>query len=157
MYSFLRRKDSATIKKDRAKGEASHSSVGSIRKQFFRSQLVLIITLALILGLAGSLINLNFETEKRDQNLRNVAETIAQSPLLINIQDETWHTFLIFALITLVAIVIELIISSQISRRIKRRLLGYEPDMFTAMYKMRDNILETLQFAIKIYRSMLLW
>ena len=48
-------------KKDRAKGEAAHSSVGSIQKQFFRSQLVLIITLALILGLAGSLINLHFE------------------------------------------------------------------------------------------------
>ena len=79
-------------KKDRAKGEAAHSSVGSIQKQFFRSQLVLIITLALILGLAGSLINLHFETEKRDQNLRNVAETIAQSPLLLNIQEEEIST-----------------------------------------------------------------
>ena len=79
-------------KKGRAKGEAAHSSVGSIQKQFFRSQLVLIITLALILGLAGSLINLHFETEKRDQNLRNVAETIAQSPLLINIQEEEIST-----------------------------------------------------------------
>ena len=239
-------------KKSCAPREATHSSVGSIQKQVFRSQIVLIITLALILGLAGSLINLHFETEKRDQNLRNVAETIAQSPLLINIQEEeistyealgeyldslkttlgdidvisivnknkvrvyhsnpsligvpyegtlptftygedsdyhttdeegpsgkqrrayapiydkngeyigcvmaimlmeniqeeTWHTFLIFALITLVAIVIELIISSQISHRIKRSLLGYEPDMFTAMYKMRDNILETLKEGI---------
>ena len=230
----------------------SHSSVRSIQKQFFRSQLVLIITLALILGLAGTLINLYFETEKRDQNLRNVAETIAQSPLLLNIQeegiatdealveyldslkttlgdidvisvvnknkvrvyhsnptligvpyegtlpmftygedsdyhttdeegpsgkqrrayapiydengeyigcvmaimlmeniqDETWQTLFIFALITTVAIIIELIISSQVSRKIKKSLLGYEPDMFTAMYKMRDNILETLKEGI---------
>ena len=230
----------------------SHSSVRSIQKQFFRSQLVLIITLALILGLAGTLINLYFETEKRDQNLRNVAETIAQSPLLLNIQEEgiatdealveyldslkttlgdidvisvvnknkvrvyhsnptligvpyegtlpmftygedsdyhtadeegpsgkqrrayapvydengeyigcvmaimlmeniqneTWQTLFIFALITTIAIIIELIISSQVSRKIKKSLLGYEPDMFTAMYKMRDNILETLKEGI---------
>ena len=230
----------------------SHSSVRSIQKQFFRSQLILIISLALILGFAGTLINLHFETEKRDRNLRNVAETIAQSPLLLNIQDEeiatdealaeyldslkvtlgdidvisvvnknkvrfyhsnplligvpyegtlpiftygedsdyhttdeegpsgkqrrayapiydengeyigcvmaimlmeniqyeTWQTLLIFSLITLLAIMIELIISSQISRSIKKSLLGYEPDMFTAMYKMRDNILETLKEGI---------
>ena len=44
------------------------------------------------MGFAGSLINLHFETEKRDQNLRNVAETIAQSPLLINIQEEEVST-----------------------------------------------------------------
>jgi sensor histidine kinase regulating citrate/malate metabolism len=37
---------------------------------------------ALFLGVAGSLINVQFETKRRDQNLQNVAEAIAQSPLL---------------------------------------------------------------------------
>ena len=59
-------------------------SLKSIHKLFFRTQLVLIISLALILGIAGSLINLHYETEKRDQNLQNVAQTIANSPLLTN-------------------------------------------------------------------------
>ena len=48
----------------------------------FRTHLLLIISLAIILGVAGTLINIHFETEKRDQNLQNVAEAIAQSPML---------------------------------------------------------------------------
>ena len=50
----------------------------------------------------------------------------------------------IFLLITVVAILIELIIAGNLSGKIKKSLMGYEPDVFTAMYKMRDNILETL-------------
>ena len=66
------------------KKEFKHVSLKSIQRLSFRTQLVLIISLALILGIAGSLINLHYETEKRDQNLENVAQTIASSPLLTN-------------------------------------------------------------------------
>ena len=59
-----------------------HVSLKSIQHLFFRTQLVLIVSLALILGIAGTLINIHFETEKRDQNLQNVAEAIARSPML---------------------------------------------------------------------------
>ena len=220
-------------------------SLKGIQKMFFRTQLILIISLALILGIAGTLINIHFETEKRDQNLQNVAEAIAQSPMLSgkglssddqvvfseyldtlkdtlddidvisvvnkngirmyhsnhtligtkydgnmpdfesntdyyavdetgpsgsqrrayaaiydedgeyigvvmaimltkNIKAETVQMLFIFLLITVVAILIELIIAGELSGKVKKSLMGYEPDVFTAMYKMRDNILETL-------------
>ena len=220
-------------------------SLKGIQKMFFRTQLTLIISLALILGIAGTLINIHFETEKRDQNLQNVAEAIAQSPMLSgkglsnddqvvfskyldtlkdtlddidvisvvnkdgirmyhsnhtligtkydgnmpdfesntdyyavdetgpsgsqrrayaavydedgeyvgvvmaimltkNIKAETVQMLFIFLLITVVAILIELIIAGELSGKVKKSLMGYEPDVFTAMYKMRDNILETL-------------
>ena len=220
-------------------------SLNGIQKMFFHTQLILIISLALILGIAGTLINIHFETEKRDQNLQNVAEAIAQSPMLSgkglssddqvvfseyldtlkdtlddidvisvvnkngirmyhsnhtligtkydgnmpdfesntdyyavdetgpsgsqrrayaaiydedgeyigvvmaimltkNIKAETVQMLFIFLLITVVAILIELIIAGELSGKVKKSLMGYEPDVFTAMYKMRDNILETL-------------
>ena len=222
-------------------------SLTGIQKMFFRTQLILILSLALILGIAGTLINIHFETEKRDRNLQNVAEAIAQSPMLTgkgtsdvedkeifseyldtlkdtlddidvisvvnkdgiriyhsnhsligtkydgnmpdfisntdgyyavdesgpsgnqrrayaavynengeyvgvvmaimlmkNIKTETAQMLFIFLLITVVAILIELIIAGKLSGKVKRSLMGYEPDVFTAMYKMRDNILETL-------------
>ena len=222
-------------------------SLTGIQKMFFRTQLILILSLALILGIAGTLINIHFETEKRDQNLQNVAEAIAQSPMLTgkgasdvedkeifseyldtlkdtlddidvisvvnkdgirmyhsnhaligtkydgnmpdfksntdgyyavdetgpsgsqrrayaavydedgeyvgvvmaimltkNIKAETVQMLFIFLLITVVAILIELIIAGELSGKVKKSLMGYEPDVFTAMYKMRDNILETL-------------
>lgn len=226
-------------------------SLKSIQHLFFRTQLVLIISLALILGVAGTLINIHFETEKRDQNLQNVAEAIAHSPILTsknsmsienveafsgyldtlkktlddidvisvvskdgvrvyhsehrligtrydgnmpdfekhtdryyavdetgpsgsqrrtyaaiynkngeyvgfvmsimlmkNIKIENLQMLLIFCIITVVAILIELIIAGELSGKVKRSLMGYEPDAFTAMYKMRDNILETLEEGI---------
>lgn len=223
-------------------------SLKGIQKMFFRSQLILIISLALILGIAGTLINIHFETEKRDQNLQNVAEAIANSPMMTgkgneeqtdiveyldtlkdalddidvisvvnkegirmyhsnhaligtkydgnmpdfksntdgyytvdesgpsgsqrrayaavynkdgeydgvvmaimlmkNIKTETAQMLFIFLLITVVAILIELIIAEELSKKIKKSLMGYEPDVFTAMYKMRDNILETLEEGI---------
>ena len=219
-------------------------SLNGIQKLFFRTQLILIISLALILGIAGTLINIHFETEKRDQNLQNVAEAIANSPMMTgkrseeesviieyldalkdtlddidvisvvnkdgirmyhsnhaligtkydgnmpdfksntdgyyavdetgpsgsqrrayaavydedgkyvgvvmaimltkNIKAETVQMLFIFLLITMVAILIELIIAGELSGKVKKSLMGYEPDVFTAMYKMRDNILETL-------------
>ena len=225
-----------------------HVSLKSIQHLFFRTQLMLIVSLALILGIAGTLINIHFETEKRDQNLQNVAEAIARSPMLNtkgltdiaavseyldtlketledidvisivnndgirlyhsnhsligtrydgnmpefanrsagyytvdengpsgsqrrayaaiydeggepvgfvmaimlmkNIKVETFQMLFIFLMITVVAILIELMIAGELSGKVKKRLMGYEPDVFTAMYKMRDNILETLEEGI---------
>ena len=218
-----------------------------IQQSFFRVQMVLIISLALFLGIAGTLINIHFERQKRDQNLQNVAEAIAQSPILLeqepdslvlneyldslkdtldnidvisvvdsnlvrlyhsnheligtaydgtipkfngedegyyamndsgpsgtqrrayaaiydeegnyigfvmaimlmqNIHKETWQTALIFVLITITAILMELLISTEMSSTIKRSLMGYEPDVFSAMYRIRDNILESLDEGI---------
>ena len=231
-------------------------SLKSIQHLFFRTQLILIISLALILGIAGTLINIHFETEKRDQNLQNVAEAIARSPILIgkgstggedqavfseyldtlketlddidvisvvnkdgirmyhanhsligtkydgnmpdfksnmdgyyavdetgpsgsqrrayaavynedgeyvgvvmaimlmkNIRAETAQMLFIFLIITIVAILIELVIAGELSSKVKKSLMGYEPDVFTAMYKMRDNILETLSEGIFAFDS----
>ena len=231
-------------------------SLKSIQHLFFRTQLILIISLALILGIAGTLINIHFETEKRDQNLQNVAEAIARSPILIgkgstggedqavfseyldtlketlddidvisvvnkdgirmyhsnhsligtkydgnmpdfksnmdgyyavdetgpsgsqrrayaavynedgeyvgvvmaimlmkNIRAETAQMLFIFLIITIVAILIELVIAGKLSSKVKKSLMGYEPDVFTAMYKMRDNILETLSEGIFAFDS----
>ncbi|MGN0331633.1 MAG: sensor histidine kinase, partial [Lachnospiraceae bacterium] len=64
--------------------------------------------------------------------------------LMENIHSETYQTLLIFALITIAALVIELFISVGFFEKIKMSLLGFEPDTFTAMYKIRDNILESL-------------
>lgn len=218
-----------------------------IQQTFFKTQLILILSLALFLGIAGTLINIHFERKKRDQNLQNIAEAIAQSPILINEQSdttalneyldslqvtldsidvisvinqdnvrlyhtnqeligttydgtlpefetekdgyyatndrgpsgmqrrayaaiydeegnyigfvmaimlmqniykETFQTALIFILITIAAILMELLITKELSGTIKKSLMGYEPDVFTAMYQIRDNILESLDEGI---------
>lgn len=231
---------------DTQNSTAKRISLAGIQKLFFRTQLILSISLAFILGIAGTIINIHFETEKRDQNLQNVAEAIANSPMLTgkglrgddqavfseyldtlkdtlddidvisvvnkdgirmyhsdhtligtkydgnmpdfardpggyyavdetgpsgsqrrayaavyngdgeyvgmvmaimlmkNIHTETAQMLLIFLTITVVAILIELIVAGELSGKVKKSLMGYEPDVFTAMYKMRDNILETL-------------
>lgn len=238
-------------KKFQTEHEATKISLKGIQHQFFRTQLILIISLAVILGLAGTFINLQFETEKRDRNLQNVATAIARSPILTenhtyekkdtlvlqeyldslketlddidvisivdnnhirvyhsthtligttydgtipkfelssenyytvdetgpsgsqrrayaaiynedgeyigfvmaimlmkNIKLENLQMFSIFLLITIVAILIELILSAELSEKIKKSLMGYEPDVFTTMYKLRDSILETLDEGI---------
>lgn len=227
------------------------TTLKGIQQNFVRAQLVLIISLALFLGVAGTLINIHFETEKRDQNLQNVAEAIAHSPILTekdtsganasvvlseyldslketlddidvisvvgsdnirlyhsnheligtvydgtlpqfelntkeyyatndsgpsgtqrrayaaiydedgayvgfvmaimlmeNIYSETTQTLFIFVLITAAAILLELLISAELWGKIKGSLLGYEPDVFSAMYQIRDNILESLDEGI---------
>lgn len=43
---------------------------------------------------------------------------------------------------------IEIIVAGELSEKVKKSLMGYEPDVFTAMYKMRDNIPETLEEGI---------
>ena len=222
----------------------------SIQIRFFRIQMVLIISLAIFLGVAGIVINIQFENEKRDQNLQNVARTIASSPILdntyskegerlvlreyldslkdslgnidvisvvntenvrlyhsnhdligtiyngtapefakeekeyyatndkgpsgtqrrayaaiydtngnytgfvmaimlkTNIRAEMLQTLWFFFLITVVAILIEILVSAELSGKIKKSLLGYEPDVFSVMYQIRDNILETLEEGI---------
>ena len=66
------------------KGGNERRTLKKIQQNFFRTQLILIVSLAVFLGVAGTLININFETRKRDQNLQNVAQTIAGSPILID-------------------------------------------------------------------------
>ena len=238
---------SAKIVSMNRKNKQKRITLRSLQQLFFRSQLILIITLAVFLGVAGTLVNLQFETQKRDQNLQNVAEAIARSPLLTegtgksvlvaeyldslketldnidvisvvgsdririyhsnhdligtvydgslpefddhadgyytadetgpsgsqrrayaavynqageyagfvmaimlqkNIQMETMQMFLVFLLITIIAILIELIISGELSGRIKKSLMGYEPDVFTSMFRMRDGILGALDEGI---------
>ena len=240
-----------SIHEERKKDTGKRSTLKSVQQVFFRTQLVLIVSLATFLGIAGILINLYFETEKRDRNLQNVAETIAYSPflkndvltsegksrilseyldslkealgdidvisvvnkdrtriyhsnhsligtvydgvlpdfesdkngydavyetgpsgtqrrayaaiydesgeyvgvvmaimLVKNIRSETAQILFIFSLITLAAILMELLISAELSGKIKKALLGYEPDVFSAMYQIRDSILETLKEGI---------
>ena len=237
------------FKRNNQKNEKA--TLGNIQKMSFRFQIILIVTLALFLGFAGSFINVQFEIERRDQNLQNVAEAIAKSPLLVeteysdtisssilkeyldslrdtledidvisvvtttkkrlyhsneeligtvydgtipdfkekskdyytttdngpsgtqrrayaaiydeegnyvgfviaimlmeNIKNETIQIILTFILITIIAILIELFISAELSDKIKKSLLGYEPDVFTSMFRMRDNILESLDEGI---------
>ena len=234
-----RRKEGAPHRKERT---------NNIQKTLFRTQFVLIISLAVFLGVAGMLINLSFENEKRDQNLKNIAETIARSPMLTqnassdadvlqdyldplkdalgdidvisvvdenrqriyhsnhaligteydgtipgfepesqeyyaadedgpsgrqrrayaavymsdgeyagfvmaimlreNIMEEFWQTLLIFLMITVAAVLVELMISAELSSRIKASLMGHEPDVFSAMYRIRDHILESLDEGI---------
>ena len=237
------------FKRNNQKNEKT--TLGNIQKMSFRFQIILIVTLALFLGFAGSFINVEFEIERRDQNLQNVAEAIAKSPLVVeaeysnmdfypllkeyldslcdtlkdidvisivtkestrlyhsneeligtvydgtipdfkeksrdyytttdngpsgtqrrayaaiydeegnyagfvmaimlmkNIKNETIQIILTFILITIIAILIELFISAELSNKIKKSLLGYEPDVFTSMFRMRDNILESLDEGI---------
>ena len=224
-------------------------SIKNIYRKIVAAQLVLMITLALFLGISGTLINLQYEVKKRDQNLQNIAEAIANSPLvddkienpedekttallneyldslktsldsidiisfvnldnvrlyhsnhnligtqydgtlpkfetvsgqyyttnetgpsgsqrrayaavydregnytgfvmaimlLESIQTETLQILSVFAVITAVAIALELVISLELSSSIKKSLLGYEPNVFSAMFRVRDNILESL-------------
>ena len=234
-------------------GGQKKSSAKHIQKKIFATQLILIISLALFLGISGTMINIHFEMQKRDQNLQNVAEAIAHSPILNmeevsgeedahkdilmvyldslkdtlddidvisvvscdnirlyhstheligtiydgtipefkennrefytaydsgpsgtqrraysaiydsegnyigfvmaimlmeNIKADTFQTLTFYALITLSAVLIELILSAELSNSIKRSLHGYEPDVFSAMYQVRDNILESLDEGI---------
>jgi sensor histidine kinase regulating citrate/malate metabolism len=50
--------------------------------------------------------------------------------------------------VTIAAILIEILISGTFSRRIKQKLLGYEPDTFSSMFTIRDNILESIHDGI---------
>ena len=68
----------------RKKGIVSNS-IHQIQRKIFTTQLILIILLAVVLGVTGIVINVHFETQKRDRNLQNISQTIAASPLLDDI------------------------------------------------------------------------
>lgn len=70
------------------------ATLKNIQRLMFRAQLILIITLALFLGITGTLINIHFETEKRDRNLQNIAEAVASSPLLNESEPELLADYL---------------------------------------------------------------
>jgi len=65
--------------------------------------------------------------------------------LMSNIRKRTVRTIVLFLAIILAAVFVELIISYRISGKIKEKLLGYEPDTFSSMFRIRDNILESLE------------
>ena len=88
--------------------------------------------------------------------------------LKTSIRSFTYKIVLLFVFVTVAAIIIEIAICRAFSRKLKRRLLGYEPDTFTSMFRIRENILEStydgiiavdssncVQFANKAARKML--
>ena len=226
----------------------SKKSLAKIQRKISVTQIALIVSLSLILAMAGLVINIHFQREKIDNNLQNISEAIATSPILkendvqnsnvlaqesllryldslkkslldvdvISIVNKNntrfYHTnhnligteydgeqpnfndvsfyivntsgpsglqrraysalydnngeyvgfimviiltenvnaslmpiIVTYSVITLIVIVVELLISSWISGNIKKSLLGYEPDTISAMYLIRDNILESLE------------
>ena len=68
--------------------------------------------------------------------------------LKTSIRTVTERTILLFIAVTIAAILIEIVISGTFSRRIKQKLLGYEPDTFSSMFTIRDNILESIHDGI---------
>ncbi len=68
--------------------------------------------------------------------------------LMTNIQGQIRHIIVIFLIVALAALLVELLISFKLSDGIKKRLNGYEPDAFTALYKIRDDILESIDEGI---------
>ncbi|MBR4861459.1 MAG: Spo0B domain-containing protein [Firmicutes bacterium] len=224
----------------------------TIRRKFFWTQMIIIVTLSLLLGVAGTVMNLYSEMNKRDQNLQNAAEAVSYSMnltgselnredispetsdyldtfknvmddidvisvvnsegvrvyhsnhsligtayegswpyfgeengnqyyavnetgpsgpqrrayaavytqegqyagfvmaimLMEHIYTETYRTVMLYIGVTFAAAVVELLIMAWLFSRLNRSLMGYEPDTFTAMYKMRDNILEALEEGI---------
>ena len=216
-------------------------SPGSLQREIFRAQGLLIFGLTLFLAATGFYVNASAESKKRDQNLLNVAETAACSTLVVdinsrkqlietfdtlqyalnnidvisivntngirryhtnhaligaaydgtlpdfshgrsyaidgtgpsgnqrrafaaiydargqiqgfvmvivlrkNIRRELLRALLTFVLIAIAALAIEIFVSYKISQRVKERLLGFEPDSISAMFRVRDSVLESLE------------
>ena len=68
--------------------------------------------------------------------------------LKTSIRSVTYKIIMLFLVVTVAAILIEIAICRMISRKLKKRLLGYEPDTFSSMFKIRDNILESISDGI---------
>ena len=62
-----------------------------LRRDIFRTQLILILILAVLTAAAGVGLNISAESRRRDQNLQNVAESIAHSQLLIGVDADGAH------------------------------------------------------------------
>ncbi len=88
--------------------------------------------------------------------------------LKTSIRSFTYKIVLLFVSVTIAAILIEIAICRAFSRKLKKRLLGYEPDTFSSMFRIRENILEStydgilavdsdcnIQFANKAAKKML--
>lgn len=65
-----------------------------------------------------------------------------------NIMRTTMNMLVIYLLSAAVAVGVAVLTSIRLSGRIKEKLLGYEPDAFSAMFMIRDNILESLEEGI---------
>ena len=63
--------------------------------------------------------------------------------LKTSLRSVTYKIVLLFLSVTVAAILIEIAICRAFSRKLKRRLLGYEPDTFSSMFRIRENILES--------------
>ena len=68
--------------------------------------------------------------------------------LMSNIEAKNIRTIIIFAVVIVCAILVELLISRIITKKIRDTLLGYEPDTFSTMFKVRENVLESLEEGI---------
>lgn len=62
-----------------------------------------------------------------------------------NIRKTVVSNILLHILCALTVIAVAVALSKQLSGRIKKILKGYEPDIFSAMFTVRDNILESLE------------
>lgn len=60
------------------------------------------------------------------------------------VRQETVRTILTYVAVALVVAALELALSAALSKKIREALNGCEPDVFSAMYRVRDNILESL-------------
>lgn len=68
--------------------------------------------------------------------------------LMQNIRAKRLRTIVIFAATIILAIIIEFLFSLRVGKKVRDALMGYEPDTFSTMYKIRDNILESLEEGI---------
>ena len=64
--------------------------------------------------------------------------------LMSSIRERNLKVLFIFLGMIILAIALELLISMKISKKVSESLMGFEPDVFSAMYKIRDGILESL-------------
>ena len=55
------------------------TAMKTICRKFFWTQMIIIVTLSLLLGVSGTVMNLYSEMNKRDQNLQNAAEAVSYS------------------------------------------------------------------------------
>lgn len=64
--------------------------------------------------------------------------------LMSSIRAKTIQTLILFVAVIIAAILVELAISYRITQKVRQSLMGYEPDAFTQMFHVRENVLESL-------------
>ena len=65
-----------------------------------------------------------------------------------NIQRIIFNTIFIHLICIIIIILFAIILSKQLSKKIKEKLHGYEPDTFSAMFTIRENVLDSLEEGI---------